>query len=107
MVLLALGALAGGQEGAGLVAGLLLVLGLIAHALVLGSAASRRAVAPYAWRVVGGLALCALIGAACAPDWPYARWLAEAGVAAAIAAAGALAFNALAARAPTMRDEDW
>lgn len=107
MVLVAFGVTASGQPGAGLAGGLLLVAALILHGLVLGAAASRRAAPLFAWRFAGALALVSLIGAACAPDWICAPWLAEAGVAAATLAGGALAFNALAARAPTMRDEDW
>lgn len=93
--------------GAGVAGGLLLGLGAIAYAIVFGAAAARRAFPPLAWRVIAGLALVGLIACACAPDWSYGRRFAEACLAAALAAALALAFTALAGRAPMLRDEEW
>ncbi|MGE3142345.1 MAG: hypothetical protein AB7L65_03410, partial [Hyphomonadaceae bacterium] len=67
----------------------------------------QRAVSPYAWRVAAALALAAGAAAASAPDWPYAFMLGEAALAAALTAMSGLALTLLAARAPSLRDEEW
>lgn len=106
-VLLGLGAVASGAEGAGFAAGAFLALSVALHALYAGAAAAQRAMPAFAWRAIAALALIAGAAALCAPDWPYAPVLREGAAAGLIAAATGLGFSALAARAPTLRDEDW
>lgn len=107
LALLAFGVAASGAPGAGVAGGAMLALGLALHALIFGADAARRAIPPVVWRLI---VLVAALGAAlsvCAPDWRYAPNLLEAAACAALAAGAALALTALAARAPTLRDEDW
>ncbi len=105
--LLGVGATMSGVAGAGLAGGALIGLSITLHALVFGEAAARRAFGAFAWRALIACALGAGGAAVCAPDGTYAPLLGEAAAAGSVAAAIALAFTALAARAPTLRDEDW
>lgn len=107
LALLAFGAAASGAPGAGVAGGALLALGVALHALIFGADAAQRAVPPIAWRLIALAALLSATLAVCAPDWRYAPNLLEAAACAAIASAAGLALMALAARAPTLRDEDW
>ncbi len=107
LALLAFGVAASGAPGAGVAGGAMLSLGLALHALIFGADAARRAVPPFAWRLIVLFAALAAALAVCAPGWRYAPNLLEAAACAAIAAGVALALMALAARAPTLRDEDW
>lgn len=93
--------------GSGLAAGALLSATFVLHALVSGAERALRAVPPFAWRIAALLALLGAGASACAPDWAYAARIGEGALAAAVVAAVGLAFTALAARAPTLRDEDW
>jgi len=107
LALLAFGAAASGAPGAGVAGGALLALGVALHTLIFGADAARRAVPPLAWRAMAFLAVLAATLSVCAPDWRYAPNLLEAAACAALASATGLALMALAARAPTLRDEDW
>lgn len=107
IALLAIAMIATGVSGAGLAGGALLSISVLLHALIYGSDASRRAMPAWGWRLClfGALILCAI--SASSPDWPFAAPMAEAGVAVACVSAVALAFSALAGRAPALRDEEW
>ena len=93
--------------GAGLASGLMLSAVLMLHAIVLGASAAQRAFTPFVWRATACLALFAGSVAVSAPDWRYAALLGEIALAASIVAATGLAFVTLAARAPSLRDEEW
>lgn len=94
-------------EGAGLLAGLALLLALMLHVLVFGAAASRRALPGPAARLLCALGLIASLLGAGAPGLPYAAQIGEAGLFALILGGGVLAIAVLVGRAPTLRDEAW
>ncbi len=107
LFLVGAGALARDEAGADFAAGVLFALAFVAHALIFGVAAARRAAPQPMWRALGALAIVALALAACAPDWPYAARLAACATAALCTFAVTLAFLALSSRASFLREEDW
>ena len=94
-------------SGVGLLAGLVFGLALALHALVFGAGALREAFPPAAARLAltAGL-LAALVGAG-SPALRLAAQVAEAGLFAATASAGALILAVLIGRAPTLHDAEW
>jgi hypothetical protein len=103
----ALPALYAPGAGVGFVVGLALALALALHMIVFGAAAARAAAPPLVARIAVTLGLIAAMGAAGAPGLALSGPLMEGGLFAATAGAASLILNALAGRAPSLRDEDW
>jgi hypothetical protein len=90
--------------GAGFVAGLVFMLGLIAHALVFGAAQAGAAMSPVLMRALLAFGLAASMTGILSPRFPFAREVIEASLFLVTSAGGALVIAVLFGRAPTMRD---
>jgi multisubunit Na+/H+ antiporter MnhB subunit len=90
--------------GVGLLAGMVFMLALIAHALVFGAEAARAASPPLLTRLVVAIGLVTSVAGA-TMQVLFARELVEAGLFVLTAGGGALIITVLFGRAPTMRDQ--
>lgn len=93
-------------DGVGLLAGLVVALVIVLHALVFGAGAARAAVSPLFARLMLAVGLGGTLIQAGVPGWSFSAQVGEAGAFIATVGVSSLITVALFGRAPGMRDED-
>lgn len=92
--------------GVGFVAGIVIAMALVAHALVFGAAEARRSFPPFAARLVLAGGLIAVVASTLGAGGAFAARIGEAGSLLVTIAGLHLVFTVLFGRAPTLRDGD-